>query len=160
LRAGASATGAATLPIPPPRLYIGARNRMRRILIVDDREEVRAALVMMLEDRGCEIIQATDGSQVLGMVLEYRPDLVLLDLAMPVMDGFQALRELRANEQAKDVPVIVITARTDLADQAKALSMGVADYVTKPFSVAAVIGRINEVLHRNGKDGVDPERQR
>ena len=123
---------------------------MRRILIVDDREEVRLALVMLLEDQGCETIEATDGSQVLPIVLESRPDLVLLDLAMPVMDGFDALRELKANEQAKDVPVIVITARTELADQARAMSMGVADYVTKPFSVADVLARINLVLRRNG----------
>jgi DNA-binding response OmpR family regulator len=151
--------GAATLPSLSPRLYIGRANRMGRILIVDDREEVRAALAMMLEDRGYEIIEATDGNQVLPMVLEYRPDLVLLDLAMPAKDGFQALREVKANEQAAGVPIIVITARTDLADQAKALSMGVADYVTKPFSVAAVVARISEVLKRNGRSGTSPERQ-
>lgn len=108
---------------------------------------------MLLEEHDCDVILATDGSQVLPLVLEAKPDLVLLDLAMPIMDGFEALRELRKSDAARETPVIVITARTDAADQARAMAMGVDDYITKPFSVADVIARINRVLIRNGRNG-------
>lgn len=122
---------------------------MRRILVVDDREEVRLALAMLLEEHDCEAILATDGSQVLPLVLETKPDLVLLDLAMPIMDGFEALRELRSNATTKETPVIIVTARTEVAEQARATALGIDDYITKPFSVADVMARINRVLNRN-----------
>jgi len=100
---------------------------MARILVVDDSEDVRLALMTLLEDVGHDILEAEDGSEVMAMVLSGSPELILLDVAMPRVDGFEALKRLKADSATSDVPVIMVTAKGRPEDLAMARNLGARD---------------------------------
>ena len=118
-----------------------------KLLVVDDAEEVieAATICFALQWRGTEVIGAYDGESGLDLVERERPDLVLLDIAMPGLDGFETLRGIRA---FSDVPVIMLTARDDVLNKIKGLELGADDYVTKPFDHLELLARIRAVLRR------------
>ncbi len=116
-----------------------------RILLADDERELRDMLAKYLIAEGFAVIQATDGASALRIALVEQPDLVLLDVGMPEMDGFDVLRELRASSS---VPVIMLTARVEEIDRVVGLTVGADDYVTKPFSPRELVARIKAVLRR------------
>jgi two-component system KDP operon response regulator KdpE len=118
-----------------------------KLLVVDDAEAVieAATICFALQWRGTEVIGAQDGETGLDLVERERPDLVLLDIAMPGIDGFETLREIRA---FSDVPVIMLTARDDVLNKIKGLELGADDYVTKPFDHLELLARIKAVLRR------------
>ncbi len=117
----------------------------RHILVVDDEPRIRRFVRMNLDLEGYEVSEAENGLVALTKVRDEMPDLVLLDVAMPVMDGFEALALIR---EASSVPVIMLTVKSDEADRIKGLDLGADDYVTKPFSPRELSSRIRAVLRR------------
>ncbi len=112
------------------------------VLVVDDTVENLRLLASMLEQHGYEVRPVTNGRQAIQAVEHAPPDLILLDVTMPEMDGFEVCRRLRARERSKDVPVIFLTALTDTADKVRAFDMGGVDYITKPFQFEEVLARV------------------
>jgi two-component system phosphate regulon response regulator PhoB len=123
----------------------GARESGGRILVVDDDEAVRSLLTRYLELEGFDVDQAVDGQSALTSLAQQPPDLVLLDLMMPVEDGLDILTRLR---RTSDVPVILLTSRGSEGDRILGLKLGADDYVVKPFSPGELAARIHSVLRR------------
>ncbi len=119
---------------------------MARILVAEDEPYILKALDFRLKNLGHEIIAAVDGGEALEIATKEKPDLVLLDIMMPVMDGFQVLRKLKSQEKTKNIPVIMLTAKSQEKDIVTGLEDGAADYITKPFSFAELIARVNRTL--------------
>lgn len=119
---------------------------MRRVLVVDDEPHIRAVLRGYLEADGFAVSEAADGEAALRRLREDAPDLVLLDVMMPGIDGLEVLRQLRA---FSDVYVILVTARAEEVDKLVGLGVGADDYVTKPFSSREVAARVKAVLRRD-----------
>jgi DNA-binding response OmpR family regulator len=119
-----------------------------RVLVVDDEPMVREVLSRYLERDGFEVDSAADGELALRAFEAHRPDLVLLDLMLPRVDGFEVFRRIRARAKS---PVIMITARGDVTDRIVGLETGADDYVSKPFSPAEVVARVRAVLRRNAR---------
>ncbi len=115
------------------------------ILIVDDEPRMRRFIRMNLEMEGYQVIEAENGIQALDQIRQYNPDLVIMDVMMPEMDGFQTLEMLR---EISTVPVIQLTVRDDEEDITRGLSLGADDYVTKPFSPQVLTSRVAAVLRR------------
>ncbi|MBI4220236.1 MAG: response regulator [Chloroflexi bacterium] len=120
---------------------------MARVLIVDDRDDVRMALAMLMEDEGHAVLEGVDGGQVVPLTLQHKPDLILLDLMMPVVDGYEALRRLKGDASLRHVPVVVVSAKPSPEDRKLALELGAIDYVAKPWSVDDLVGRVNRALN-------------
>ncbi|MEM9715184.1 MAG: response regulator transcription factor [Pseudomonadota bacterium] len=116
-----------------------------RILVVDDDPALRQTVMIALERAGFEARTASDGQKGLVAADRDRPDLIVLDVGMPEMDGFEVCRRLR---KTSDVPVLFLTARDDEIDRVVGLEIGADDYVTKPFSPRELIARINTILKR------------
>ena len=118
-----------------------------RILVVDDAPEVLEAVTVSfnLQWRETEVLGASDGESALRMIERDQPDLVLLDIAMPGIDGYETLRQIR---EFSDVPVIMLTARDGVLDKVKGLELGADDYVTKPFDHLELLARVKAVLRR------------
>jgi len=125
-----------------------------RILIADDEHELRDMLTAYLEAEGYEVATATDGAEALRLVDSANPHLILLDVGMPGMDGFEVLRRIR---QGSDVPVIMLTARAEEIDRVVGLTVGADDYVTKPFSPRELSARIKAVLRRGRRAETRPD---
>jgi len=117
-----------------------------KVLVVDDESQIRRALSLNLGARGYEVFEATTGEAALTVVAGEHPDMVLLDLGLPGMDGIMVLEALRGWTK---VPVIVLTVRDDERSKVDALEAGADDYITKPFGMAELVARIRAVLRRN-----------
>jgi len=113
--------------------------------VADDEVHIRDVLRGYLEAEGFEVVQAADGNEALRVVREHHPDLVLLDVGMPGLDGIEVLRQLRTES---DVYVIMLTARTEEVDKLVGLAVGADDYITKPFSPRELVARVKAVLRR------------
>jgi DNA-binding response OmpR family regulator len=122
------------------------------ILVADDEQSIRSVLKIALEQDKYEVLTADDGEQALEIFGQRRPDLVILDVAMPKVDGWEVLREIRAHS---DVPVCMLTARVHDTEQLTGFGLGADDYVTKPFSVQQVLARVRTILRRSGHTGRD-----
>lgn len=118
---------------------------MAQLLLVEDDAAIRGALIRALTDRGHAVSSTPNAMEALQLVLDYPPDLVILDLGLPDLDGFEALRMLRAISK---VPVVVATARDDEADIVRVLDAGADDYLVKPFGVGQIEARVRAVLRR------------
>jgi diguanylate cyclase (GGDEF)-like protein len=119
-----------------------------RVLIVDDDEDIRAYLEVTLELAKFEVLQAADGTRALEVARAERPDLIVLDVMMPGLDGLEVLRRLRADARTNHVPVILLTARVQADDTVEGLEGGADDYVTKPFDADVLVARIHSALRR------------
>ncbi len=117
----------------------------RRILVVDDEERMVHFIRLNLEHDGFQVIEAFTGQQAMDRLRETLPELVLLDVMLPDMDGFEVLRLIRENN---DVPVIMLTAKGEEDDRVQGLELGADDYVTKPFSPRELVSRVRAVLRR------------
>jgi len=117
-----------------------------KILIVDDSPDMRVLLARFLKASGYDIAQAENGEGGLRQVREFKPDLILLDIVMPDMDGYQVCERIKADPDSSDIPVIFLSARSEAADKIKGLEIGGADYITKPFDRGEVIVRIQNQL--------------
>jgi len=119
---------------------------LARILIVDDSSDVRLALATILEDAGHDIVEAEDGDQVFDLAIAETPDLVLLDVMMPRVNGFDALATLKADTRTNPIPVIMVTAKGRPEDMAMARSLGAVEYITKPWADGDVELRVDWAL--------------
>ncbi|MFE2728666.1 response regulator transcription factor [Kitasatospora sp. NPDC059327] len=120
-----------------------------RILVVDDDLTVGEVVAGYLTRSGHRVDRACDGDQGLALARAHRPDLVVLDLMLPGIDGLEVLRRLRATEDGADLPVVMLTAKGDEADRVLGLELGADDYVTKPFSPRELVLRVQSVLRRS-----------
>ena len=116
------------------------------ILVVEDQEDNRRILRDMLGNAGYELIEAESGEEALTVVEAQRPDLILMDIQLPVMDGYEAARRIKSNPDMNAVPIIAMTAYALAGDEAKALAPGCNGYVTKPFSPRALLAKVREYL--------------
>jgi len=116
-----------------------------RVLVVDDEDNIRRIVTTYLRAEGFSVTEASDGAEALDVFGTLVPDLVILDVMMPGMDGVEVLREIR---RRSDTPVILLTARAEEIDQVIGLSVGADDYVTKPFGAKALVARVKAVLRR------------
>jgi DNA-binding response OmpR family regulator len=129
-----------------PLVSTPAVNVPTTILVVDDEEAVRRLVVYPFERDGYRVLQAETGEQALDIFAREHPDLILLDLMLPGIDGYEVCRRIRATSM---VPIIMLTARDDEIDKVLGLELGADDYVTKPFSVAELRSRVRAVLRRS-----------
>ena len=125
-----------------------------KILIADDDPQILRALRITLGARGYEILLARDGQHALEMAVDHKPDIILLDLGMPRLDGVQVIEAVRGWSQA---PILVISGRSGSAEKGEALDAGAEDYVTKPFSMDELLARIRVLTRRIGQDEGDSE---
>ncbi|MCX7372658.1 MAG: phosphate regulon transcriptional regulator PhoB [Alphaproteobacteria bacterium] len=120
------------------------------ILVVEDEAPLLTLLRYNLEKQGFRVEEATDGQEALMKVAEGKPDLVLLDWMLPSLSGIEVCRQIRRRPNTRDLPIIMVTARTEDQDSVRALDIGADDYVTKPFAVESLIARIRALLRRSG----------
>lgn len=130
-------------------MQIPFANGSTRVLVIDDEEAARRAVAQGLREAGCDVLEAADGVAGLETALHGRPDLVLLDLRLPGMQGEQVLARLR---QSSGVPVIVVSAKREEDDRVATLDLGADDYLVKPFTVRELLARIRAVLRRSEGD--------
>jgi DNA-binding response OmpR family regulator len=116
------------------------------IFIVDDDPDVRELVEYKLVQNGHEVLSATNGQDALRMLSDARPDLLLLDVMMPGMSGFDVLAQLRAEEATKRLPIIMLTAKAQESDSERGFTLGANDYMLKPFSPRELMNRINAQL--------------
>lgn len=124
----------------------------KKVLVVDDEPDVLLLCRVNLEFEGYEVVEASDGQQAMEKVGEHRPDVILLDVMMPRMDGWQVLSALKADESLRDIPVVMLTAKVQDADQIRGWSAGVAEYITKPFSPLSLSQVIRDVLDNDPEE--------
>ena len=120
------------------------------MLVVEDDNNIAELLRLYLQKDGFEVSHAADGGKAVEMAKEIQPDLVLLDIMLPVMDGWQVCRELR---KTMKMPIIMLTAKGETEDKVSGLEMGADDYIVKPFEVKELLARVHAVLRRTGDDG-------
>jgi DNA-binding response OmpR family regulator len=120
-----------------------------KILIVEDEPDLVQTVQERLEMNGYQVITASNGKEGLEMAVEEKPDVVLLDVNMPVMNGFEMLEALKKNPESTDCVVMMVTVYSQKEDIARAEACGIEDYIVKPFKLGALIERIDEVLERH-----------
>jgi two-component system cell cycle response regulator DivK len=118
----------------------------KRILVVEDTEDNRRILRDLLTRAGYELIEAADGESGVSMAAAHRPDLILMDIQLPVFDGYEATRRIRANPDTKNIPIIAVTSYALSGDESKALAAGCNSYVAKPFSPRKILAMVQEFL--------------
>ena len=128
-------------------------DRQVRILLVDDEQPIQTLLSYPLQKDGYEVVTAADGQEALQRFQDVDPDLVVLDLMLPKMDGLEVCRRLRARS---DVPIIMLTAKAEETDKVFGLELGADDYITKPFSMREFRSRVKAVLRRSAMARTDP----
>lgn len=133
---------------------VDTTSRKYRILVVDDERRMVGFIRLNLEQDGFEVIEASNGNEALDRLRDSLPDLILLDVMMPDIDGFEVLRMIREISQ---VPVIMLTAKGEEDDKVKGLELGADDYVTKPFSPRELVSRVKAVLRRGSTFEEDEE---
>src|SRR5262245_19365355 len=124
----------------------GGRSMSKCILVVEDQEDNRRILRDLLGNAGYQLIEAESGEEALTAVEAQRPDLILMDIQLPVMDGYEAARRIKSNPDMKAVPIIAVTSYALAGDEAKAGAAGCAAYVSKPFSPRALLAKVREIL--------------
>jgi len=123
-----------------------------KLLIIDDEKDFVETLAERLTAKGYEIIKAFDGKEGLDKIHTEKPDLVLLDIMMPEMDGFDVCRKLKIDEAFKNIPVIILTAKFQPCDLKFGMEMGAEEYITKPVELNVLTNKIRELLKKRPKD--------
>jgi len=119
---------------------------MKRILVVEDTEDNRRILRDLLPRAGFELIEAMDGESGVSMATTHRPDLILMDIQLPIFDGYEATRRIKANPETRNIPIIAVTSYALSGDENKALAAGCDGYVAKPFSPRRILAMVQEFL--------------
>jgi CheY-like chemotaxis protein len=117
-----------------------------KILLVEDNEMNRDMLSRRLLRNGFEVVMAVDGQQAVTMATSEKPDIILMDMSLPVIDGWEATRQVKANAGTKGIPVIALTAHAMAEDEQKARAAGCDDFDTKPVDIARLVGKINALV--------------
>jgi len=118
----------------------------KSIVVADDDPDILSIVSMSLETQGYEVHQATNGREAVDLVREHRPDLIILDMMMPVMSGYEAISELKADDQTKAIPIVGLSAKAMATDMERATDAGADGYITKPFRIAQVLSAIEGYL--------------
>jgi len=118
----------------------------KRILVVDDEMYIVNILDFSLDSEGFEVVNAANGEEALRRAVEVMPDLIILDIMMPKIDGFEVCRALKAKDETKDIPIILLTAKDRDADRKKGEEVGADGYMTKPFSPTRLVDYVRELL--------------
>jgi DNA-binding response OmpR family regulator len=126
----------------------------KTILVVDDKKELRVMVKSYLEEEGFRVVMAGDGQEALYVARHEKPDLIILDLMMPQMGGYEFLR---VHRREADTPIIILTAKLEEGDKVLGLELGADDFVTKPFSMRELTARVRAVLRRVGREQADAE---
>jgi DNA-binding response OmpR family regulator len=126
----------------------GYQRRVTRVLVIDDEAPIRLLCRVNLEAEGMQVYEAGDGQSGLAKAREERPDVILLDVMMPEMDGWQVAEELLADTRTDGIPIIFLTARAEVRDRARGLDLGGVDYVTKPFNPVELAPLVEELVQR------------
>jgi phosphate regulon transcriptional regulator PhoB len=130
----------------------------KQIIVADDEKDILELVSFNLEQEGFSVLKAVNGRKALEMVKADKPDLIILDLMMPEMSGMEVCRTIRNNADIADIPVIMLTAKSDQVDKILGLEIGADDYITKPFHVRELIARVRSVLRRSERR-IDDEKQ-
>ena len=125
----------------------------RKNLIVDDEEDILHFLELVLREKGYDVVTAANGHEALTTAQIERPDLVLLDIMMPQMDGWEVLKLLRIDDDTADIPVAMLSARTEAKDRVQGLQEGAIDYICKPFALQELLGKIETIFSQLGERG-------
>jgi len=123
-----------------------------KILLIEDEEDIASAIEFNFRKEGFEFYHSIDGIDGLEKVKKIKPDIIILDVILPSMDGFSILRKLKLNEDTKKIPVIMLTARDSEIDKITGLELGADDYVSKPFSIRELLARVKAVARRYNKE--------
>ena len=126
---------------------------MQKILVADDEEDIRLIIKFALEDKGYKVITAADGAEAVAVADKEKIDLIILDAAMPKMDGYEACRKLKKDAKTKDIPVIFLTAIDLQKDKLKSQRLGAVKFIAKPFEIEALIEEIASILNNIGSGG-------
>ena len=124
---------------------------MPKILLVEDDEVNRDMLSRRLERRGYQVLLAVDGEQAIAMAGAQAPDLILMDLSLPVIDGWEATRRLKAAAETKAIPVIALTAHAMVSDREKSMAAGCDEYDTKPIDLTRLLEKMEKILGKTGR---------
>ena len=119
-----------------------------KILVVDDEEHILELISFNLTNDGYKVIKANNGIDAVRLAIEEKPKLILLDLMIPGKDGYDVCREVRSNSEIRNIPIIMLTAKSEELDKILGLELGADDYITKPFSVRELLARVKAVLRR------------
>ena len=122
---------------------------MTKILLVEDNEMNRDMLSRRLKRRGYEVVMAMDGAKGVAMANSEKPDLILMDMSLPIMDGWEATRKIKANSDTRTIPTIALTAHAMSGDREKALKAGCDDYDTKPIDLSRLLKKIKAFVEAN-----------
>ena len=131
---------------------------MTRVLVIDDEAPIRLLCRVNLEAEGMEVLEAADGAGGLGLAREQRPDVVLLDIRMLGLDGWQVAERLLGDERTSQVPIIFLTARVEVGDGARGLDIGGVDFLTKPFDPLELASRVRDLIERGERDELRGEK--
>jgi two-component system cell cycle response regulator DivK len=118
----------------------------KRILVVEDQEDNRQILRDLLASAGFEMLEAENGQEAITAATTHKPDLILMDIQLPILDGYEATRRIKADAALKAIPIIVVTSYALSGDETKARAAGCDDYVTKPYSPRALLAKIRQHL--------------
>ncbi len=127
------------------------------ILIVDDEEDIIELIKYNLKNEGYSILKAQTGEQAIKIANRSHPDLIVLDLMLPGIDGLEVTKYLKNNEQTNDIPIVMLTAKGEESDIVTGLELGASDYISKPFSPKVLIARIRAILRRRKKTSLDSQ---
>ena len=127
-----------------------AEETSKKILVVDDEPDVASLLTLMLKSQGYDVITARDGQEALEKARNQNPDLILLDVMLPKMDGYKVARMLKFDENFSHIPIILLTAKIQDKDRQTGMEMGANDYVTKPFDTTSLLAKVKALLAKKG----------
>ncbi|MBF0106171.1 MAG: response regulator [Deltaproteobacteria bacterium] len=122
-----------------------------KVLIIDDEEGLRLVLMLRLEKMGYEVFQAADGLEGLEIAKKENPDIVVLDIKMPVMNGYETWRRFRAEDRLKKIPILILTCERQSNDRFWGASMAASDFITKPYDESQLVKRIEEMIRESKK---------
>jgi len=118
----------------------------KSIVVADDDPDILSIVAMSLETQGYDVYKATNGREAVDLVRDHHPDLIILDMMMPVMSGYEAIAELKADDSTRDIPIIGLSAKAMATDMERATDVGIDGYITKPFRIAQVLSVIEGYL--------------
>jgi len=136
-----------------------AKGLPKKILVVDDNQDSRELVVKVLKNKGYEMVEAIDGEEAVEKAVAERPDLILLDISIPKLNGYEVTRILKGREEFKDLPIVALTAHAMKGDRAKALEAGCEGYISKPINVRELPAQIKSFLKGRWESIYDGEKE-
>ena len=122
---------------------------MKKILVVEDDEKNMYLIRFILQDKGFEVIEARDGAAGVELAVKEKPDLIIMDIQLPVLDGYEATKRIKANKETKDIPVIALTSYAMPGDREKSLDAGCDSYITKPIKRKSLMAEVEKLLEKS-----------